>query len=145
MPVKGIWVQSLHPEDPLEKKMATQSSILAWKISWTEQPGGLYSPWSCKRVGHNLVTQPHIQMNLQVTKRGQWGRSINSVADDQRKMHFESVGRHCLCQQLLLYYLKSEKCWLDLVTMEITGNLSKDCFNGLEARSRDDGWGVSES
>ena len=32
-------------EDPLEKEMATQSNILAWRISWTEEPGGLYSPW----------------------------------------------------------------------------------------------------
>ena len=40
-------VQFLGREDPLEKEMAIQSSILAWKISWTEEPGG-YSPWDCK-------------------------------------------------------------------------------------------------
>ena len=38
-------VQSLGWEDPLEEEMATHSSILAWKIPWTEEPG---SPWSCK-------------------------------------------------------------------------------------------------
>ena len=37
------WVQSLGQEDPLEKEMATHSSILAWTISWTEEPGGLQS------------------------------------------------------------------------------------------------------
>ena len=37
------WVQSLGQEDPLEKEMATHSSILAWRISWTEEPGGLQS------------------------------------------------------------------------------------------------------
>ena len=37
------WVQSLGWEDPLEKEMATHSSILAWKISWTKEPGGLQS------------------------------------------------------------------------------------------------------
>jgi len=37
------WVRSLGWEDPLEKEMATHSSILAWKIPWTEEPGGLYS------------------------------------------------------------------------------------------------------
>ena len=37
------WVQSLGWEDPLEKGMATHSSILAWKILWTEEPGGLQS------------------------------------------------------------------------------------------------------
>ena len=36
-------VQSLHWEDPLEKEMATHSSILAWRIPWTEEPGGLQS------------------------------------------------------------------------------------------------------
>ena len=38
-----IRVQSLGREDPLEKEMATHSDILAWKISWTEEPGGLQS------------------------------------------------------------------------------------------------------
>jgi len=37
----GDWVRSLSREDPLEKKMATRISILAWKIPWTEEPGGL--------------------------------------------------------------------------------------------------------
>ena len=45
-------VQSLGWEDPLEKGMATHSSILAWRIPWTEEPGGLQSMWS-QRVGHN--------------------------------------------------------------------------------------------
>ena len=40
-------VQSLDQEDLLEKDMATHSIILAWKIPWTEAPGG-YSPWACK-------------------------------------------------------------------------------------------------
>ena len=37
------WVRSLHLEDPLEEGMATYSSILAWRIPWTEEPGGLQS------------------------------------------------------------------------------------------------------
>ena len=40
---KETWVQSLDGEDPLEKEMATHSSILAWRIPWTEEPGGLQS------------------------------------------------------------------------------------------------------
>ena len=43
---------SLGWEDPLEKEMATHSSILVWKISWTEEPGGLQSMGS-QRVGHD--------------------------------------------------------------------------------------------
>ena len=45
-------VQSLCQEDPLEKEMATHSSILAWKIPWTEEPGRLQS-MGLRRVGHN--------------------------------------------------------------------------------------------
>ena len=45
-------VRSLGWEDPLEKGMATHSSILAWRIPWTEEPGGLQSMGS-QRVGHN--------------------------------------------------------------------------------------------
>ena len=45
-------VQSLSQEDTQEKEMATHSSILAWKIPWTEEPGGLQFMGS-KRVGHD--------------------------------------------------------------------------------------------
>ena len=41
--MKEIWVQSLGEEDPLEKEMAVHSRILAWKIPWTEETGGLQS------------------------------------------------------------------------------------------------------
>ena len=41
--MQETWVQSLGREDPLEKGMATHSSILAWRIPWTEEPGGLQS------------------------------------------------------------------------------------------------------
>ena len=47
-----MWVRSLSWEDPLEKEMATHSSILAWRISWTEEPGGLQLMGS-QRVRHN--------------------------------------------------------------------------------------------
>ena len=47
-----MWVQSLGPEDPLEEGMVTHSSILAWKIPWTEEPGGLQSI-ELQRTGHD--------------------------------------------------------------------------------------------
>ena len=50
--VQETQVRSLGWEDPLEKEMATHSSILAWKISWTEEPGGLQSMGS-QRVGYD--------------------------------------------------------------------------------------------
>ena len=49
------WVRFLGYEDPLEKEMATHSSILAWEIPWTEEPGRLQSVW-LQRVGHDSVT-----------------------------------------------------------------------------------------
>ena len=48
-------VQSMNGEDPLEKEMATHSSILAWKIPWTEEPGKLQSTES-QRIRHDLET-----------------------------------------------------------------------------------------
>ena len=50
--MQETWVRSLGWEDPLEKEMATLSSILAWRIPWTQEPGGLQSMGS-QRVGHD--------------------------------------------------------------------------------------------
>ena len=50
--MRETWVQSLGQEDPLEKEMATHSSILAWRIPWMEEPGRLQSMGS-QRVGHD--------------------------------------------------------------------------------------------
>ena len=50
--MQETWVQFLGWEDPLEKEMAIHSSILAWRIPWTEEPGGLQSMGS-QRVGHD--------------------------------------------------------------------------------------------
>ena len=50
--MQEIQVQFLGRKDPLEKEMATYSSILAWEIPWTEEPGGLYS-MGLQRVQHD--------------------------------------------------------------------------------------------
>ena len=50
--IQETWVQSLGWEDPLEKEMATHSSVPAWRIPWTEEPGGLQFMGS-HRVGHD--------------------------------------------------------------------------------------------
>ena len=55
-------IQSLGWEDPLERGMATHSSILAWRIPWTEEPGGVQSMGS-QRVRHDFVTE-HQQETL---------------------------------------------------------------------------------
>ena len=60
-------VQYLGMENPLEKEMATRSSILAWKIPWTEEPGGLKSMGS-----QDLVTKPPPRMGLVLDQFSDW-------------------------------------------------------------------------
>ena len=62
--IQETQVQSLGQEDPLEKEMATRSSILAWRIPWTEEPGG-YGPWVCKKS--DMTEQLSTHTGLQVT------------------------------------------------------------------------------
>ena len=61
--MQEMWVQSLDWDDPLEKEMATHSSILAWKIPWTKKPGRLYSMGSQKSQ-----TQLNIHGHVDVMK-----------------------------------------------------------------------------
>ena len=51
-----MWIQSLGQEDTLEEEMETHSSILAWKIPWTEEPGGLQSK-GLPRIGHDWAAK----------------------------------------------------------------------------------------
>ena len=51
--LKRRLIRSLGREDPLEEGVATHSDILAWRIPWTEDPGGLYSPWGHKESDMN--------------------------------------------------------------------------------------------
>ena len=53
-----MWVQSLGWEDPLEKEIATRSSIVAWEIPWTEKPGGLQSVRHGLANEHTRVMRP---------------------------------------------------------------------------------------
>ena len=59
LPVKEMWVRSLGGEEPLKKEMATHYSILAWRIPWTEEPGGLQSTGS-HRVRHDWSNLSHL-------------------------------------------------------------------------------------
>ena len=56
LPMQETWVRFLGQEDPLEKKMATYSSILAWEIPWIDKPDGLQS-LRLQRVRHDLATK----------------------------------------------------------------------------------------
>ena len=59
--MRETWVRSLGRDDPLEKEMATHSSILAWKIPWTEEPGRLQS-MGLQRVRHDWATELNINI-----------------------------------------------------------------------------------
>ena len=52
LPMQETWVRSLGQEDPLEEEMAAHPSILAWKMPWPEEPGGLQSMRSQRVGGH---------------------------------------------------------------------------------------------
>ena len=73
-------VRSLGQEDPLEKEMATHSSILAWRIPWTEKPGGVGLQFmGSQRVGHDLPTEHvrkhHLAQPFHLTYRAKTGAS----------------------------------------------------------------------
>ena len=57
LPMQEVQVRSLGRGDPLEEEMATHSSILVWRVLWTEEPRGLQS-MGMQRVGHDLGTKP---------------------------------------------------------------------------------------
>ena len=72
------WVQALGQEDPLEEGMASRSSILAWKIPWTEEAGGLqsmglqrmgYSPWGCRESDMTEYMRAHTHTHTHIGLR----------------------------------------------------------------------------
>ena len=65
LPMKETQISSLASEGPLEKEMATHSSILAWEVPWTEEPVRLQS-MGPQRVGHNLTTKQEQNCILEI-------------------------------------------------------------------------------
>ena len=88
-------VQSLGWEDPLEKEIATHSSILVWRIPWTEEPGELQSTGP-QRVGHDWATLLHTEVSHS------WCVSINVIA---QKIHWSSLPT---CNHRLLSHMGSQ-------------------------------------
>ena len=74
--MQEMWVQSLDQEDPLEKKMATHSSILTWEILWTEEPGRLQfmGSQSQTRLSNYACTHNCQTNNLNALKYQRLGR-----------------------------------------------------------------------
>ena len=75
-------VRSLGREDPLEKEMATHSSILAWEIPWMEEPGGLQSTGS-QRVRHDWVTSLSLHSAGEASQAAQWLKNPATNAWDE--------------------------------------------------------------
>ena len=71
-------VRSLGQEDPLEEGTATHSSVLAWRIPWTEEPGG-HSPWGHKRIRHNLGLSSNNKLYL-INRVAEISSSVSSVS-----------------------------------------------------------------
>ena len=61
---------SLGQEEPLEKEMASHSSILAWEISWREEPGG--SPWDCKESGMTYPLNNNNVLEMELYRSNLW-------------------------------------------------------------------------
>ena len=91
--MQETWVQSLGQEDPLEKEMATHSRILAWRIPWTEEPGGLQSI-GLQRVGYKWATS--LSLHFHVLKRSKcllisWLQSPSAVILETKKIKSVTV------------------------------------------------------
>ena len=98
--MQETWVWSLGREDPLEEGMAVHSSILAWKIPWTEEPGGLQSIGS-QRVGHNWSNLActhrcsfHSQNQLQLLRLRSLGHYHSSLRGTS-KNRFKTPHHEC--------------------------------------------------
>ena len=101
------WVWSLGLEDPLQKEMATHSSIHAWKIPWTEEPGGLQSMGS-QRVGHNWATSLSFIIFIIVI--------LNFQSDNSNNQHvvlmlslFLQIVSFCLFSCLVIFSLWEDR------------------------------------
>ena len=99
-PMQETWVPFLGLENPLEEEMATHSSILAWRIPWTEEPSGLESLVS-QRVGHIWETNTHwifiysknyIYLNLLTSIRNHYLKCVTQIC------HL-SISYLCICAQ----------------------------------------------
>ena len=74
--MQETWVRSLGWEDPLVKEMATHSSILAWRIPWTEEPGTLQSTGS-QRVGHDWATSLSLSLRQMRAAESVWTQPMH--------------------------------------------------------------------
>ena len=109
-----IWLWSQGREDPLEKEMANHSSILAWRIPWTQESGRIQSMGS-QRVGHDWANIDRIKPNKEM------GTCLWGISEQLR----DSSGRHSL--KLFIIYLALLICiiWIKNIHLNKTYNQRK--------------------
>ena len=109
------WVRSLGQEDPPEKGMATHSSILAWRIPWTVEPGGLWSMGS-NTVGHNWATKcasmrAHMHTHTHThTHTHVWDLALNSYKFMSSGLIYHCIGLEYTIVTMLISLQQSISC-----------------------------------
>ena len=92
--LQEMWVRSLGREDPLEKEMATHSSVLAWRIPWTEEPGGLQS------MGHKESDTPErLHFHFHLFKRAFLVAQMVKNPPMTQETQVRSLGREDLLEK----------------------------------------------
>ena len=126
------WVRSLGQEDPLEKEMATHSSTLAWKISWTEEPGRLQS-MGLQRVGHKWATSLRFFKQLMDVNyytillvrdsKNQSGDIVRVIAQKEIKLQEENevsmYGLFLLCWVFIVVWAFSHEIAVKLLARDV--------------------------
>ena len=114
--IQETQVQSLSGEDPLEKGMATHSSILAWRIPWTEKPGRLQSI-GLQRVGHAWA---HVRSDTQFASSKHSLDEEFSFFNREYAIHIFyivlSLCEGCIFQEISLFYLTYEIDWCKIIS-----------------------------
>ena len=140
--MRETWVRSLGQEDPLEKEMATPSSILAWRIPWTEEPGRLQSaecrridafelwcwrrllrvPWNARRSNQSILKEISPESSLEgmmlKLKLQYFGHLMQRVDSLEKTLILGGIGGRRKRQQQGMR-------WLDGITDSMDVNLSE--------------------
>ena len=131
-------VQFLGQEDPLEKEIATHTSVLAWKTPWTEEPGGLQSIGS-QRVGHDRSDLAHIgkinqggefRYHTWKIERWKWRISASNMDFQQMTWHHKSQRIKLTCQSNRLW----GKGWL-IPSIHVSKRIQKPKKVAFDARA----------
>ena len=117
LPMLDTWVQSLGWEDPLEKGMATHSSILSSEVPWTEEPGGLQSMGS-QRAGHVWIQRSTKQerilwdLNLSIGQRHHCTSRPGRSGGTSELLARLNSRQHQYILQAFIQLWSSEGCWV---------------------------------